>query len=306
MSWFEQASKRKKWLVGVSGGADSVALLHLLLQQGFKKLVICHLDHRLRGKESTGDAAFVKRLAEAHGLTFELKKVDVERESKTHRQSLETTARNCRHQFFRECAVKHKSPRVILAHHADDQAETVLWNLLRGSYGPKGMRQIQDFGRMEIHRPLLHWRRSELRQWLEKQNIKWREDATNTEPFAVRNRLRNEAIPLLDEISNRDSVAALNRLLEDYLNLSSILDETLKLSNIMDPQNRIHVPAFKMMPEIVRKAALARYLEDHHIMLNRDLIDAGHDVIVGKHPSSVMNIPGGRFLRRRAGRAFID
>ena len=128
-------------MVGVSGGADSVALLHLLVAGGFRNLVVCHLDHCLRGRASTGDARFVRRLAEKLGLECEIGRIDVAERMAASRDSMETAARNARHGFFAECAVKHRCRRILLGHHADDQAETVLWNLLRGSHGLKGMRR---------------------------------------------------------------------------------------------------------------------------------------------------------------------
>src|SRR6478609_3462356 len=158
--WFASASKTKRWLVGVSGGADSVALLHLLAAEGFRKAVVCHLDHGLRGRASAEDAKFVKRLAEKLGLHCEVGRADVRGRMLARGESLETAARNARHDFFAACARNHRCPRVLLAHHADDQAETVLWNLLRGSHGLKGMRDTQllvtEAGvKLELIRPLL-------------------------------------------------------------------------------------------------------------------------------------------------------
>ncbi len=304
MSWFEEASKRRKWLVGVSGGADSVALLHLLLQAGFRNLVVCHMDHRLRGRASTGDAAFVKRLADRLGLSCEVARVDVRRLAEERRESLETAARNARHAFFRECAKRHRCSRVLLAHHADDQAETVLWNLLRGSYGPKGMKEVQYVNGLEFHRPLLGWRRNQLREWLSSNRLKWREDATNDEPFTVRNRLRNEVFPLLDDIGGRDSAVSFTRLMSDFVELQAVMDFALKNVDLFDPQKRLHLPTFRNMPPVLQFEALARYLSQHDVPLSRDLLNRSLEMIDG--PSSVINLPGGKYLRRRAGRLFVD
>jgi tRNA(Ile)-lysidine synthase len=210
--WLARTPRGGRWLVGVSGGADSVALLHLLLDNGFRNLVVCHLDHRLRGRASTADALFVKRLAEKLGLPCEIGRSEVRKLMAERGESMETAARNARHVFFAQCAVKHRCRRILLAHHADDQAETVLWNLLRGSYGLKGMREEQQITvervRLRIARPLLGVRRAELVAWLEERGHPWREDASNREPVAVRNRLRNEVFPLLAELSGRHSFAA--------------------------------------------------------------------------------------------------
>lgn len=305
MSWFAEASKRRKWLVGVSGGADSVALLHLLLQEGFRKLVVCHLDHCLRDKASTGDAAFVKRLAARWNLPFEVARVDVLRVAEERRESLESAARNARHEFFLECAGRHRCQRIVLAHHADDQAETILWNLLRGSHGLKGMKELQKIHGLEFHRPLLGWRRQELRVWLSGNRLKWREDATNAEPVAVRNRLRNEAIPLLGEIAGRDVVSSLNRLKEDFSEVSQLMEFALQQADVFDPQGRLHLPKLKTLPLVLQRGAIARYLDDQGVTLNRDLLTRATEMIGGA-VFSVINLPGGRYLRRRAGRVFLD
>ncbi len=304
MSWFVEASKRRKWLVGVSGGADSVALLHLLVREGFRNLVVCHIDHRLRGSASTGDATFVKRLADRLGLPCEVGRVDVRRMAEERRESLETAARNARHGFFRECAARHRCKRVILAHHGDDQAETILWNLLRGSYGPKGMKEIQFINGLDFHRPLLGWRRNQLREWLSSNRLKWREDATNDEPLAVRNRLRNEVFPLLDEIGGRDSVGSFVRLMADFTEISTVIDFALKQVDVIDPQKRLHLPQLRMLPPFLQREAVARYLSRNEIPLSRDLLNQSLEMIDGL-PSSI-NLPGGKRLRRRAGRLFVE
>ena len=163
--WLENAAPGARWLAGISGGADSVALLHLLHRHGFRKVVVCHLDHRLRGRASTADARFVEKLADRLGYPCESAAVDVRGRMKGHGESMETAARHTRHEFFAECAAKFRCRRILLAHHADDQAETVLWNLLRGSHGLRGMRGEQEIriaGKpLRIIRPLLELRRTD-------------------------------------------------------------------------------------------------------------------------------------------------
>ncbi|MEY3897328.1 MAG: tRNA lysidine(34) synthetase TilS [Verrucomicrobiota bacterium] len=309
--WLGAASRRKRWLVGVSGGADSVALLHLLVDAGFRNLVVCHLDHRLRGRASTEDAKFVKRLAEALGLGCEAGSADVTALMEKSNESMETAARNARHQFFAECARKHRCPRVVIAHHADDQAETVLWNLLRGSKGFKGMRPEQvltmDSGvRLELHRPLLGVRRAELVGWLGSQGHAWREDASNAQPVAVRNRLRNEVFPLLTEIANRDVVPAFVRGVADTADTVALETWALEQAKVMDPQGRLHLPVLRTLPVALQRTALWRFLQDHGIgPLDRDLIERGLGLMEVKNPA-VINLPGGGKLRRREGRLWLD
>lgn len=305
--WFASASKRARWLVGVSGGADSVALLHGMTRAGFRKLVVCHLDHRLRGPASAGDARFVKALADQLGHPCECRAVDVA--GLADGDSIETAARRARHAFFADCARRWKTRRLVLAHHADDQAETVLWNLLRGSHGIKGMEPVKVLrvGRiaLEIHRPLLDTRRAALVAWLRGNRVKWREDATNAEPFAIRNRLRHEAIPLLDAIAGRDAVASLVSLARDARDVRELVDWAVGQANALDPAGRIHLPALRALPEALCRAVMAGYLADHGVEITRDRVSRCLAVADVDGPRAA-NLPGGRVMRRRAGRMWID
>lgn len=309
--WLTVASPRKRWLVGVSGGADSVALLHLLARHGFTRLVVCHLDHRLRGRASTGDARFVLKLADSLGFPCESGADDISARMRLSSESMETAARNARHEFFALAARKHKCRRLLLAHHADDQAETVLWNLLRGSHGLRGMRPDQKIivasgFTLEIHRPLLGVRRGELVSWLKSQDLMWREDATNSQPVAIRNRLRNEAIPLLDEISGRDSVAALARGAADTMDQEALESWALEKAKVLDPQDRLHVPVLKTLPVALRRIALRKFLIDHGVAHpERDLIDRALEMLEPGSAASV-NLPSGRRLRRREARLWVE
>ncbi len=226
-------------------------------------------------------------------------------------ESLETAARNARHQFFAECAGKHRCPRILLAHHADDQAETVLWNLLRGSHGLKGMREQQDFTtesgvKLEFYRPLLAIRRSELVDWLVSKKQKWREDASNAEPVAVRNRLRNEAIPLLAEISGRDAALALVRGAVDAEDVESLETWALARTNVLDPQGRLHLGALRELPPVLQRLALRKFLIDHEIHSpDRTLIERAMSLLDVGNPATA-NLPGGARLRRREARLWIE
>jgi len=309
--WFAGVNCRKRWLVGVSGGADSVALLHGLVAAGFRDLVVCHLDHGLRGLASTEDANFVKRLADSLGFPCEAEWVDVAGLMKTSSASMETAARHARHEFFARCSVKHRCARVILAHHADDQAETVLWNLLRGSKGLKGMRSRQELVtesgvKLELHRPLLEFRHTELIEWLEGQGYLWREDASNAEPVAVRNRLRNEALPLLAEISKRDVTLAFARGAANTEELQALEAWSLEKADVLDPQGRLHLPVLRKLPVALQRVALKQFLKEHEVeSIDRDLLERCLSLLEVKN-SSVVNLPGGGKLKRREGRLKIE
>lgn len=310
IAWLASAARGFRYLVAVSGGADSVALLHLLADAGFRRLVVCHLDHRLRGRTSAADARFVRKLADSLELPCEIGAADVRARMAESGESMETAARHARHEFLAACARKHRCRRVLLAHHADDQAETILWNLLRGSHGLKGMRPEQRITaagtELRLIRPLLEIRRQELVSWLQASGHRWREDASNALPVAVRNRLRNEVFPLLGEISGRDAVAALVRAAADSSEREAHERVLLEQARVLDPQGRLHLPALRRLPAILQRAAFRDYLANHGVTsVDRRLLD---ECLVLADPArgSSVNLPGGRRLRRRAARIWIE
>lgn len=308
--WMKENRRSGRFLVGVSGGADSVALLCLLHEGGFRNLMVCHLNHGLRGRESAADAGFVGKLAAKLGYVFESEKSDVRRRMKETSESMETAARAARHEFFARCAGKHRCKRVLLAHHAEDQAETILWNLFRGSDGPKGMRETQIVRRggvdLTLIRPLLGIRRAELVEWLTARKQKWREDSSNQQPVAVRNRLRHELMPLLREITGRDPVPPLVREAEDALDRDEAEQWMLASVRCRDPQGRLHLPTLRDLPLRLQRLAFKQFLNGFGITeITRDLLCRCVDLIDPANPASI-NLPGGRRLRRREGRIWIE
>lgn len=310
MSWFSHASRRRKWLVGVSGGADSVALLHKLHEAGFQRVVVCHVNHGLRGAESDRDERFVRNLAKRLGYVCEVERADVRARMTGQRESLETAARALRWYFFARMVRKHRCHSVLLGHHADDQAETVLWNLLRGSHRLRGMearKEIEADGlQWTIERPLLNERHADLVTWLEQRRLKWCEDTSNRDPVAVRNRLRNEVMPLLREITGRDPVASLNRAALDTAEADAWADQCLASCRVTDPQGRLHLRALRELPVFLRRRAMAHFLQSAGIPeLSRSLLDAALDLAEVSNPP-VVNLPGGSRLRRTSGRIWVD
>ncbi len=132
------ALREGRCLIGVSGGRDSVALLHALVEHGFRRLVVCHLDHGLRGNAGRADARFAASMAAKYDLPFELGRVSVPALVRAGKQSIETAARDARFAFFAGVAARRRCRQVLLAHQADDQIETLLFNLFRGT-GPAGL-----------------------------------------------------------------------------------------------------------------------------------------------------------------------
>ncbi len=212
--------------VAVSGGADSVALLLLLLELRGKLgivLSVVHFNHKLRGKASDADEVFVAKLAAKHGLEFHSASVDVAKKAKKERANLEDAARRARYDYFRSLAESGDCGRIVVAHTADDQAETVLAHLFRGT-GLAGLGGIHPVAGPVI-RPLLNVRGSELRRFLRARKQTWREDATNRDTKRMRARIRRKLLPLLQKqfqpaiVEHLSTLAELAR--EDQADLQS-------------------------------------------------------------------------------------
>ena len=199
--------------VAISGGADSVALLRLLLELrqelGFV-LAAAHFDHKIRGKESRGDAEFVAGMAAEYGLELFAASAETTAYARERKMSLEEAGRHLRHSFFASL-METDGPldKVATAHTLDDQAETVIMRLLRGS-GPRGLGGIQpqikisneSSGVGVIVRPLLRLRRGALRDYLRSVGQEWREDKSNLDRKHLRNRVRHELLPMLEKNFN--------------------------------------------------------------------------------------------------------
>jgi tRNA(Ile)-lysidine synthase len=188
-----------KVLVGVSGGADSIALLHVLhwfssIQK--YSLIVVHINHMARGKDSDADADFVESVAEKLKLPFYLKKIDVRIERLQLKTSFQDAARIIRYQFFEEILKAVGGNKVALGHSADDQVETILMNIVRGT-GLKGLTGIPQV-RGYIIRPFLEIHRKDLKIYLEEKDISFRDDSSNWDKKYLRNRIRHELIPHLE------------------------------------------------------------------------------------------------------------
>jgi tRNA(Ile)-lysidine synthase len=199
--------------VGVSGGADSVALLHLLAELRAQlgiTISVLHFHHQLRGAEADEDERFVKNLAADFRFEFATGRADVAAEARRNAWNLEDAGRRLRHEFFSSVAASRGLSRVAVAHTADDQAETVLAHMLRGT-GPAGLAGIYPVAGLVI-RPLLEIRREELREYLRGMGCVWREDATNQDTSRMRSRIRHQLLPVLSRDFAPLSVTRLARL----------------------------------------------------------------------------------------------
>jgi tRNA(Ile)-lysidine synthase len=201
--------------VAVSGGADSAALL-LLLEELRQKLGIIlsvvHFNHQLRGKASDADERFVAKLAAKHELPIHVGRADVASKAKREKANLEDAARRARYEYFARLVEGGSVTRVAVAHTADDQAETVLAHILRGT-GLAGLGGIHPLAQ-HVVRPLLEVRRAELRAYLRSKKQNWREDATNQDTARTRARIRKKLLPFLEKQFQPAIVKHLNSLAE--------------------------------------------------------------------------------------------
>lgn len=218
--------------VAVSGGADSVALLLLLLELRKELgvvLSVVHFNHKLRGKASDADERFVANLTAKHKLEFRSASADVAKKAKKERANLEDAARRARYDYFRSLVASGACTLIAVAHTADDQAETVLAHLLRGT-GLAGLGGIHPLAG-PIFRPLLPVRRTELRTYLRRKKQSWREDATNRDTRRMRARIRKKLLPLLEKqfqpaiVEHLTSIANLAR--EDEAFLDALLEQRM-------------------------------------------------------------------------------
>ncbi len=233
--------------VAVSGGADSVALLLLLLELREKLGVVpsvIHFNHKLRGKASDADEKFVAKLAAKHGLEFHNASVEVAEKARKERANIEDAARRARYDYFRSLAESGVCKRIAVAHTADDQAETVLAHLLRGT-GLAGLGGIHPVAGSLI-RPLLRVRRTELRDFLHARKQTWREDATNQDTKKMRARIRKKLLPLLEKQFQREIVEHLATLAElareDEAFLDAVAETRVRLVT-QEQDNRARIGA---------------------------------------------------------------
>jgi len=312
--------REARYLIGVSGGRDSVALLHLLVDLGYEKLIVCHLNHQLRGRMSDADARFVQKLVERRrrstrprtrtvDLDFELGAVNVRALASKQKISIETAAREARYKFFAETARRRKCKTIFLAHHADDLVETFLINLFRGAgaAGLSGMREIStrriDDVDLTIVRPFLGVWRKEIDVYVREHRIKFREDASNKNLNPVRNRFRHRIIPYFEKILGRNVRPAIWRAAAIASEEEDWIEKQLPDST--DAQ--FSVARLRALPVAVQRRAVLKWLRAQKISeISFDVIErvrslADHDAAAAK-----VNLPQDRHARRRAGSIFVE
>lgn len=300
-------SPDERCLIGVSGGRDSVALLHQLLAAGFRQLVVCHLDHGLR-PESADDARFVAELAAQHGLEAVVGRQDIAARAKRRRQSLETAGREARYGLFAQTARNRECPRLFLAHHADDQVETFLFNLFRGAAtgGLAGMRplatRVIEGVTLHISRPLLGTWRDEIDAYIAKHRLAFREDASNAELAHTRNRLRHEVIPQLEKAFGREIRQSIWRTAE------ILREEDALLQSLVGPEPttpELSVLDLSKEPVALQRRTLHTWLRHCGVSnIGFEEVEKVRHLLTARVAKT--NLPGGWHARRREKKLFLQ
>lgn len=220
----------EKIVVGVSGGPDSIALLNALLElkrQGKIQcdIVVCHVNHMIR-EEAGEDERFVEDFCKNNGITCYTKQAEVEKLAQEQKRGTEEVGREVRYQFFREIQEKEQAHKIATAHNANDNAETVLMNIIRGS-GTTGLKGI-EIRRGNIIRPLRECSRAEIEDYCLEKNLKPRIDKTNFENTYTRNKVRNMLIPYIQEHFNPNIISSLNRLSDIGWQEDAYIENTVK------------------------------------------------------------------------------
>ena len=300
------------YLVAVSGGRDSMALLHFLKTAGYEDLVVGHVHHCLRGDESNTDEALVIETAEELGLPVFSTRIEVKAVAAERKLSIETAAREVRYAWFAKVATDQDCRRVVTAHHAEDQVETVLINLFRGSgsRGISGMerhscREVDGIG-LELFRPLLEVDRARIDAYVQGQGIAFREDSSNAGAFALRNRVRHRLLPEVESIFGRDVKGAVLRAADlarkdEAWMQTTVGDLALRLADGLD------VKRLRELPEALRDRLLIDWLREHGVPdCGFDEVARVVEVAISTDRPAKLSLPGDFHVRRREGVLFLE
>lgn len=288
-----------KVIVGVSGGADSVCLLNILLE--VKKtipitLYVVHIEHGIRGIESEKDAEFVEKMALQYKLVFRRFSYDVATEAKKNGLGTEEMGRIIRYQAFENVRKEFDCNKIAVAHNKNDNAETMLFNLFRGS-GLKGLSGILPV-RFNIIRPLLCIERKEIETWLAEHNIAYRTDQTNFEEDYTRNRLRLNVLPYVQKNINKQALAHIDQasriIYETWEYLEEETDKVYSKCVLRKDENMvIRIPEFIHVSDIIKKNIIRKCLESYQKGL-KDITNKHIDCIltlVNNHTGKSIHLP---------------
>ena len=259
-----------KIVIGVSGGSDSITLLYLLnkYKEKFKiKLYVCHINHKIR-EDSTIDEQYVENMCEKMNVPFYKKRVQVEQIAKENKMGTEEAGRIIRYEFFREIAKKENANKIAIAHNMNDNAETMLLNLIRGTglLGLEGITPKEN----NIIRPLINSKKTDINNFCKENNIEYKIDSTNKQNIYRRNIIRNEVIPKLEEI-NPNIVETLSRTSKIIKQNNTFIKETTKseykkITHIISNEEKTHIEInlkeFNLLSENIKQNLILKAIEE--------------------------------------------
>ena len=294
-------------ICAVSGGADSMCMLYALMELRAEyslNLYIANVNHLLRGEESDRDSSFVKQFAKNNGIEFFYREYNVAQIAKERRQGEEECGRELRYSFFNEIEKKLGGAKIATAHNLNDNAETILFRLTRGT-SPKGLCGIQ-YKRRNIIRPLLDVSRSEIEEYLKENSYTWCEDSTNSIPVYARNKIRLGVIPLLKEISCKaeEKIISASKLISED---NSFLDEyTLKCEKECFVDNCLLTDKFSVLHIAVKRRVAASLLKKWGVKeVTSDKVE-NFLSFTNKDNGKIFDIDGKSFLRKTCGKVVLS
>lgn len=293
-------------VVGVSGGPDSLALLHFLWSERERydiQLVTAHVDHMLRGKQSEEDMHFVKHFCEQHSIICEATQLDVPAYMERTGKGVQEAARDCRYTFFEQVMYKHHAHCVALAHHGDDQIETVLMRLVRGSTtgGYAGIPVKRPFGSGYIVRPFLCIDRRQIEQYCQQNGLHARHDPSNEKDDYTRNRFRHFVLPFFkrENIRVHEHIQQFSEMMsEDEAFLEQLTKEELKrVVHQQEEEIRVDIPPFIRMPKPLQRRGIQLILNYLYGNVPSSLssihINQALQFLKRQHPSGMLHFPNG-------------
>ena len=316
MNWIQKNKKflRRfppggRYLVGFSGGRDSVALLHLLVEGGYKKLIACHFNHQLRGSSSDADARFVKKFADRYDVDLETGSADVRALAEQEKISIEAAAREARYNFFVRVAKRRKVHTIFLGHHADDLVETFFINLFRGA-GTTGLGAMREVSKrrvddvdLTIVRPFIGIWRSEIDEYIKMQRLKFREDESNKDLGALRNRVRQRIIPYLEKTLARNIRESIWRAAMIAAEEENWIDDQLSIARDAE----LAAAKLRQLPVALQRREILKWLRRKKIAnVGFDVVEDVRALLEPESGVAKVNLPQDRHARRRAGKLFIE
>lgn len=296
-------------VLGLSGGPDSICLLHILYR--LKEILnievyAAHLNHQIRGIEAQKDALYISQICEDLGIMSFVKSIDVPKYCKENALSIEEGARKLRYEMFEEIKQKTKSNKIAIGHNLNDQAETILMRVMRGT-GLQGLRGIEYIRDNEIIRPILNIERNEIEEYCDKYELNPRIDKTNLETIYTRNKIRLELIPYMKDNFNPSVIESIVRMSNSLKSDSDYIEHEAQLkfkevSNLSSDSVEINLQKYVNLHNAIKVRVLRNGIK--HILGDTNFVDQRHieDVIELENENKInkmINLPRGIFAYRR-------